>query len=564
MYQQLSAVWNQLTQAGSPFAVHEISVRGSPVRCYVHAPPSLREIWLGSVAHAERDYLVFQDYRCTYGEAHRIAASVARWLSDQGVGPGDRVAIAMRNYPEWMLAYWATVSIGAVVVGMNAWWVTDEMAYALRDAAPRVLIADAERLERFAPLRSAFPDLVCVAVRVAAPAGSIAWETLLAAPSDMPSVSIDPDDDACIFYTSGTTGRPKGAQLTHRGCVNNVLNIAFINVVQSTALALAQGQPPASPAAASPGAALVCTPLFHVTANNCVAHASTLTGGKLVHLYRWDPAEALRLIEEEGITHFSGVPMMARELILHPDFALRDTSSLQAIGGGGAALQPDLVGKLDAAVATARPSTGYGMTEVCGLISGISGDYFLDKPASTGRPLPTFEAKCVRADGSGCGTGEVGELWLRGATVIKGYLNQPAATAEAITDGWLHTGDIGYLDADGFLFLVDRAKDMVLRGGENVYCSEVESAIFALEGVQECAVFSVPDERLGEEVGAAVYLQPGAALDGASLRAQLQQRLAAYKIPRYVWLLDRPLPRNANGKFVKRELRDALPLEAAC
>ena len=303
---------------------------------------------------------------------------------------------------------------------------------------------------------------------------------------------------------------------------------------------------------------LVVTPLFHVTANNCVAHSATLAGGKLVHMYKWEAGEALALIESERISNLSGVPVMARELIAHPDFDKYDTSSLKALGGGGAQLQPDLVKKIDETVKTARPGTGYGMTETCGIITSISGDFFIDKPDSVGPAMPVYETRLVDADGNDVPTGEVGELWVRGSQVIRGYLNQPEATAESITDGWLHTGDIARIDADGFIFIVDRAKDMVIRGGENIYCAEVESVLFDHDDVAECAAFGVEDERLGEEVGVAVTLRKDSELTGEGLRAHCEGRLARHKIPRYLWLGFESLPKNASGKFLKRQLRDEL------
>ncbi len=475
----------------------------------------------------------------------------------------------MRNYPEWMLAYWAITSMGAVVVGMNAWWVEDEMDFALQDSEPRALIADRERLQRFAKLRDRHAGLRVIAVRTGddTPAWAERWEDIVAEPGELPEAAIDPDSDACVFYTSGTTGRPKGALLTHRGCVNNVMNVAFINTVQPRALCHAAGVEPPAPGSAEPVRALLATPLFHVTANNCVAQVTTLGGGRLVHMYKWDAAEALRLIEAEGITAFSAVPMMTRELLNHPDFPERDTSSLKTIGGGGAPMQPDLVGKVPERMPGTRPNTGYGMTETCGIIAAVALEFYMDRPTSVGPVMPTFEARCVDADGETLPTGEIGELLVRGAPVIRGYLNRPDATAETIVDGWLHTGDIAYLDEDNFVYIVDRAKDMVLRGGENVYCAEVESALFKHDSVAECVVFAVPDERLGEEVGAAVYLRqdcdhsPAAAAD--ALREHCRGLLSSYKVPRYLWILDEPLPRNANGKFLKRALQDSLALADA-
>ncbi len=567
MYEQLKQVWNELTGPGAPFEVTEVMVRGIPLRAFATAPPSLRHVWEGSAAHGSRDYLVYQDERWSYADAHRQVAAIGAWLADRGVGPGDRVAIAMRNYPEWMLTYWATVSIGASAVGMNAWWTDAEMLYGVEDSQPAVMICDGERLERFLPHVAKTPGCALVGVRVegALPEGVVDWSELVGSGASLPDAEIDPDSDACIFYTSGTTGRPKGAQLTHRGCVNNLFSLAFANLCMAAALARARGPQPEPEAAgeAPQLSALLTTPLFHVTANNCLAQTMTLAGGKLVHMYKWDAGEALRLIERERITNLSGVPVMARELIAHPDFEKRDTSTLKSLGGGGAQLQPDLVKKIDEQARGAKPATGYGMTETCGIITAVSSEFFVDKPASAGPAMPVFETRCVDEKGDDVGPNEVGELWVRGAQVIRGYLNRADATAETITDGWLHTGDIARIDEDGFIFLVDRAKDMVLRGGENVYCAEVESAIFDHPDVKECAVFGVPDDRLGEEVAAAVVLTSGSGLTADGIREHCRERIAKFKVPRYIWRLLEPLPRNASGKFLKKQLREDLDPAAA-
>ncbi|MEM6486198.1 MAG: AMP-binding protein, partial [Pseudomonadota bacterium] len=344
------------------------------------------------------------------------------------------------------------------------------------------------------------------------------------------------------------------------GCVNNIMNVAFINAAQATALAIAAGKEPPAPGSDEPVLALVATPLFHVTANNCVAQVATLVGGRIALMYKWDAAEALRLIEQEQISAFSAVPMMTREILMHPEFEKHDVSSLKTMGGGGAPMQPDLVGKVPERLPNTRPNTGYGMTETCGIIAALALEFYLDRPTSVGPVMPNFEARCVGEDGQVLGPNEIGELHVKGAPVIRGYLNRAEATAETIVDGWLHTGDVGYIDEDGFLYLVDRAKDMVLRGGENVYCAEVENAIFRHDAVAECAAFSVPDERLGEEVGAAIYLQPDSVVSAGEIREHCKGLLAPYKIPRYLWFTDEPLPRNANGKFVKRDLQESLEL----
>jgi long-chain acyl-CoA synthetase len=564
MYEQLREVWDELISDG-PFAITEVEVRGNMIKTYAAAPPSLREVWLASAAHGDKDYLVYHDERLTYTETHARVASIANWLVAQGVGSGDRVAIAMRNYPEWLQCYWATVSIGAAVVGVNAWWVGPELVYGLNDSKPKVMICDQERLERTLEHKSEIPPMVMVGVRLTRDMPDVVpWADLISTGGGLPAATVDPDSDACIFYTSGTTGNPKGAQLTHRGCVNNIMNLAFWGTCLTTLAERAGSAPATTGEDEAPAmSALVTTPLFHVTANNCLSHGATLNGGKLVHMYKWDAGEALKLIETEKVTNLTGVPVMSRELISHPDYNKYDTSSLVSVGGGGAQLQPDLVNKIDEAVATARPNTGYGMTETCGIITSISADFFIDKPDSCGPAMPNFDAKCVDADGNEVAQGQVGELWVKGAPVIKGYLNREEATAESITDGWLHTGDVARIDEHGFIFIVDRVKDMVLRGGENVYCAEVESAIYEHPAIAECTVFGVPDTRLGEEVGVAIFCKEGTPVSAETIRNHCHERISSHKVPRYIWFLNEALPRNASGKFLKRELRDSLDVEDA-
>jgi acyl-CoA synthetase (AMP-forming)/AMP-acid ligase II len=569
----LRAAWDELTAPGAPFAMSTIEVRGVPIRVYDSAPPHMRALWELATFHGDKPYVVYEDERYTYDEIAAQVRSLAHHLRDvHGVGSGDRVALAMRNYPEWVVGYWATISIGAAVVGMNAWWTGAEMEYGLTDSRPKMLIADSERLERVAPHLAAIREggpLAIIAVRTEGelPEGAVHWQDVVSAvgaPATLPDATIDPDDDATIFYTSGTTGFPKGAQLTHRGSIHNILNIVFWTAVtgaaEAKAIAAGDVEAPTSVPEALPPVFMAPTPLFHVTACNCLLHPTTVVGGAIVFTYKWDAGRALELIERERVTNFSGVPTMGRELITHPDFATRDTSSLRGLTGGGAAVQPDLVEKIDKSLKSGAPGTGYGLTETHGIITANGARYYMAKPASCGPVMPTFDAKLVDEAGEDlpADPDTVGVLCVRGPCVIKGYLNRPEATADAIRDGWFNTGDIARIDEDGFVFIVDRAKDMVLRGGENVYCSEVEAAIYAHDAVAEAAVFGVPDERLGEEVGAAIVRRPGTSLTEEELRSFLADKIAGYKIPSKVWFLDDPLPRNANGKFVKRDLKAQL------
>jgi long-chain acyl-CoA synthetase len=575
----LKATWAAMTAPGAPFEMADTTVGSVPVRVFKNAPQTMRDFWMmGALRELDRTliYLVFEDERYSYADIGADVRSLAHALRNEyGVQEGDRVAISMRNYPEWVTAYWATLCIGATVVGMNAWWTPPEMEYGLTDSAPKVLIADDERLERvnqvLGSLRAKAP-LAIIRVRSNRTDGELAdskaWSEVVdrtTAPDTMPDATIDPNDDACIFYTSGTTGFPKGAQLTHRGCVNNVFNVVFWGATSAGALAsLNPGPSPAAPTPGTPAPQSVFmapTPLFHVTANNCILHPGTLAGAKVVFMHKWDAGRALELIEREGVTNFSGVPTMSRELLAHPDWATRNTSTMVGLGGGGAPVQPDLVGKIGKSLeGRGAPSTGYGLTETHGIVTANGAAFFLDKPASCGPVMPTFDAQLRDEDGNVLPSDGAsrGVLWVRGSGVIKGYLNRPEATAEAIQDGWFNTGDIAQIDEDGFVFIVDRAKDMVLRGGENVYCSEVEVAIYEHPDVVEAAVFGVPDERLGEAVAAGVLVREGSSLDQAGLQEYLTGKLAAYKIPSQIWFLDEAIPRNANGKLVKRELRSKL------
>ena len=567
MIEHYLAARNEITGPGSPFAVTTEVVRGVTLKSFAAAPPNMRSMWEMSAAHGDKDYLVYEDERFTYNEMHTMVRKLAQHLVAHGVGSGTRVALAMRNYPEWVAGYWATISIGAAAVGMNAWWTAPEMEYALNDSAPLVLIADDERLERFQQLTNV-PPMHVISVRTdrAVQGDGVRWADVMSAadPGVLPDASIDPDDDATIFYTSGTTGFPKGAQLTHRGSVANIFNIAAMGAITTAAeqKAVALGEVTAAPAPAvaySPSF-MAPTPLFHVTACNCLLHPATLVGGKVVMTYKWDPGRALELIERERITNFSGVPSMSRELLMHPDWATRDTSSLVGMGGGGSAVQPDLVHKIAGALKTGQPSTGYGMTETCGIITSNSARLYIAKPDSCGPLVPTLEGKLVDEDGNDLtpGPNTVGILCVRGSIVIKGYLNRPEANAETIKDGWLNTGDIARIDDEGFVYIVDRAKDMVIRGGENVYCSEVETVIYNHDAIAEAAVFGIPEERLGEEVAAVLVLRPGASLTEEELRTFLSASLAKHKIPTKVWFRSEPIPRNATGKFLKRELRKEL------
>ncbi|RIL00838.1 MAG: fatty acid--CoA ligase [Proteobacteria bacterium] len=542
------------TGPGGPFEIAEADVLGRRTKVFAKAPPSLRALFDGARSRGGEIFLVYEDERWSFAETMaKVDALGAALVARYGVAPGDRVAIAMRNYPEWVVAFAAITSVGAISVSMNAWWTADELDYALGDCGAQVVVADAERSARIAPL-AAKHGFRTIAVRTPAPlpSGADAWDDVVRPGAALPPVEIHPDMDATILYTSGTTGHPKGAVSTHRAVLSAVLAFgcrAWINA------AIGQGPPKDHP---FPTSFILIVPLFHVTGCVAVMLSCLAAGKKLVVMYKWDPARALELVERERITNFVGVPTQSWDLLECPDFARRDTSSLLSVGGGGAPAPPELVRRVDKSFRAARPSIGYGMTETNAYGPGNSADDYVRKPTSCGRVVPVAEMRVTDPDGRVLGPDEVGELWFRGPMLIRGYWNRPEATAETIVDGWLRSGDVGRIDDEGFVYVQDRAKDMVLRAGENVYCAEVEAALYEHPDVYEAAVFGVPHERLGEEVAAAVVPKPGRAIDADALRGFLAEHLAPFKVPTRIDVSAAALPRNPAGKVLKRALRDGI------
>jgi long-chain acyl-CoA synthetase len=550
----MGATWSEavatITGPGGPYEIVEAEVAGQRLRVFRNAPPSLRAVFEGARKRGAATFLVYEDERWSFADVMAAVDALAAALVERyGVRPGDRVAIAMRNYPEWVVAFAAITSIGAVSVSLNAWWTTDELDYALRDSGACVVIADRERVGRLAPLLGQI-DFRVLAVRSdgVLPPGVDRWSEVVQPGAAMPAVDVTPEMDATILYTSGTTGHPKGAVSTHRAVVSALLAFACRAAVNA-----AMTPPKPHP---YPTSFILVVPLFHVTGCVPVMLSCFASGAKLVMMYKWDPARALELIERERVTQFVGVPTQSWDLLECPDFARRDTASLLSVGGGGAPAPPELVRRVDQSFRAARPGIGYGMTETNAYGPGNSGDDYLRKPTSCGRVVPVVELRVTDAEGRTLGPDEVGEIWFRGPNLIRGYWNKPEATAETIVDGWLRSGDIGRIDEEGFVYVQDRAKDMVLRAGENVYCAEVEAAIYEHPDVYEAAVFGVPHPRLGEEVAAAIVPRPGHTLDADSLRSFLANRLAPFKIPTRIAFKSEQLPRNPAGKILKRSLRD--------
>ncbi len=548
-----------LTAPGQTFEVTTADVRGVPTRVWANAPATLRHILEASAGFGDATFVVYEDEHLTFAEHRRAVARLATALVGRlGVGKGDRVAIAMRNYPDWSVAFWATASVGAVAVPLNAWWTGPELRYGLADSGAEVLICDQAREERLVDEWASLPDLQTVVV--ARPDGPVAPGHLLLAEvvdavdpaAPLPALAIDPDDDATIFYTSGTTGSPKGALGTHRNICSNPMSLVYVTVRNATRAGREVG------GGGAQSAMLLSVPLFHATGCHSILAVNLLTGGKIVMMHHWDAGRALELIERERITSFGGVPAMAMQVLDHPDFATRDTSSVASVSYGGAPAPPDLVRRIRDLFPGSAPSNGYGLTETSSVTSMNQGDDYVERPASVGPPVPVCQVRVVGPSGDEVPVGEVGELWITGPNIVKGYWHKPDATAAAISDGWLHSGDVARVDADGYIYIVDRAKDMLIRGGENIYCVEIESVLHDHPGVADAAIIGLPHEILGEEVGAVVQRRPGVPVDEAALQAFVGERLAKFKVPVKVWFVDQPLPRNPAGKILKRQLRDEL------
>jgi acyl-CoA synthetase (AMP-forming)/AMP-acid ligase II len=558
-----------LIEPGQMFEIAEAEVDGVPTKVWKNCPPTLRSILELSALHGDATYVVYEDERVTFSEHFAEAAAFARVLADQyGVRTGDRVTIAMRNYPEWVVAFWAAAALGAVIVPLNAWWTGPELAYGVEDSGTRVAVVDADRLARLAPhldeVRSTGLEHVIVVrpddsrAPIPVPDGVDRWTEVMASartqelPAQLPEAEISTDDNATIFYTSGTTGKPKGALGTQRNICTNLLSLAFIN---ARGQLTASDEQVAMMSTGTQNAYLLSVPLFHATGCHSILVANTAAGGKLVMMRRWNPERALELIERERITIFGGVPTMAWQVLDSPDFSKRDTSSVRAVAYGGAPAPPELVRRIKEHFPKGNASNGYGLTETSSVTSMNSGDDYVRKPDSCGPPVPVCDVRVVNDAGDAVPTGEPGELWIKGPNIVRGYWNKPEATAASFTNGWLRTGDIARLDDEGFIYIVDRAKDMVIRGGENVYSAEVEAALFEHPAVADVAVIGVPHEVLGEEVGAVVVLRPGWEVSADDLRQHVAERIASFKVPAHFWFSPDPLPRNPAGKVLKRDLR---------
>lgn len=569
---------DQLTGPGAQFETVRAVVDGVEMSVYKDRFASLREVAGFAALHGDKPFIVHGDRRISFTEFLAGANSASAVLAERyGVGPGDRVAVLSANNPEWCTAFWATVDLGAVLVGLNGWWKTDEVRYGLADSGAKVLVADAKRYERIAAEVAAgeLGDLEVVLLIDGDPAdfpnpagkhGPMVqrFDELLTQPdAPLPTGPIDEADAAVIFYTSGTTGRPKGAISTHRSMIANLQNTVFNTVagaLSGSGGAIPDAEPAESDAAGPPpqNAALFTSPLFHVSGCHSTLVVGFMAGLKLVMpVGRFDPEDAFRLIEAERVAIWATVPTMVWRACEHPSRHEYDTSSVKSVAFGGSPSADELQRKVRETFPNVKTtSNAYGLTETSSVATVISGQDALDKPTSVGMPMPVVEVRIDDGSGSAAvAPGTTGEVLIKGPILMKGYWNKPDATAEAVRDGWLHTGDLGHLDAEGYLFITDRAKDMIIRGGENVYCVEIENRLVEHPAIADAAVIGVPHPELGEEVKAVVQMEQGHTITETEVQQWVAETLATFKVPAYVELTSDRLPRNASGKLLKNVLR---------
>ena len=544
----------QLTAPGAPFELTSVNLKGQTLPAYRNAFATLPALLGAGRVHAAREFMVYEGDRWTFDRFYQAAdALAARLQAEHGVKAGDRVAIAMRNRPEWAVAFTAAALLGAVPAPLNSFGLREELLSGLRDVRPRWLLCDPER---FAHVVDDLAALGCCAAVVdgAHGQGDAAWTALIApgAPAlQAPALALD--DEALILFTSGASSRAKAVLSTQRAVCQAMHNIDYIGAITAmtspdmVAAMMARGLQPTT---------LTAVPLFHVSGLHAQLLASLRHGRRLVFMRRWNPTQALKLIQSEKITQFNGAPSMVMQLLAEPGFddpAI--TGSLGGVGFGGAGLPQRLIDDVLVRRRDAMSGTGFGLTETNGVGAASSGRLFQLRPNASGLLSPIIELRVAGFDGTPLSEGDAGELWLRGVTVMQAYCAQPEATANALEGGWFHSGDIGIVEADGFVRVVDRIKDVINRAGEKIAAAEVESCLLQHPGLVEAAVFSQPDEQTGEAVVAVVVLAPGATLTTGDVQAHVAARLAAYKVPLHVHVRHTSLPRNPAGKMLKTALK---------
>ena len=549
---RLEAAYQLITGPGGPIQVGTMEKDGRELPFITNAPSNLVDyVAFFCAQHGDATFLVEGHERLSFTQVYAAARKVAAGLVEgHGVQRGDRVAIAMRNANAWCVAYIGILMAGGCATLLNGWWQGGELAAGIADSEAKLVIADPQRAERLAGVKHGAKiitlDITQPIDEAIAPITSAGGSEATALPQ------LGPDDLATILFTSGSTGQSKGAYSRHQAVVQ-----AIFNYVTQTASIVHLLTEDGQMSDIQP-ATLICTPLFHVTAEIPVFLQSFALGRKLVLMPKWNAEEAMRLIQDEQVNYFVGVPLMSYEILVHPHRAKYDLSTCKSYAGGGAPRPPEHVKRLSTEMGEGKPLLGYGLTETNAVGCGIINENYLEKPTSTGpASKPLVDLAILNDAGEVLAQGEVGEVCIRSICNFEGYWNNEAATKAAFFDnGYFRTGDLGYLDEDGYLFIVDRKKDIIIRGGENISCQEVEAAIYEHPDAKECAVFGLPDERFGEVVGAVVWMAPGSKADAAMLHEFLCERLASFKVPAKIWRAGDALPKLGSEKIDKVSLRN--------
>ncbi|WP_417322101.1 class I adenylate-forming enzyme family protein [Erythrobacter aureus] len=548
--QDIDRITKAVTAPGQMFELTEVTRRGVTMPAFKNAPPSVVH-YFAHFCNEKKDetFLVEGDQRMTFGEVWHAATHVAHSLAtEHGIEKGDRVGIAARNSSNWIVAYMGILMAGGCATLLNGWWTGEELAYGIKLCECKLVLADPQRAARLEdedhPARVIVFDHGVPAQGLASvwAAGDTAMKML---------GQIGPDDLATILYTSGSTGHPKGAYSDHLGVVSGTMNYVCQTAMMLQLLTERGEAPTVQPSA------LVAVPLFHVTGEVPLFLQSFAMGRKLVLMPKWDATEALRLLAEEQITYFVGVPLMSYEIAVHPEREKYDLSQCKTFAGGGAARPIEHVKKIKDAFQDGYPVLGYGLTETNGVGAGNLNENYLAKPSSTGMPsLPLVDMAILDDDGTPLEQGVIGEVSIRSVCNFLGYWKDEDATSAAYSDeAYFRTGDLGYLDEDNYLFIVDRKKDIIIRGGENISCLEVEEAIYAHPAVAECSVFGLPDERFGEIPAAVYHTHEGRDLTPEDLQEFLHEHIAAFKVPTIMWRSEEQLPRLGTQKVDKRTVK---------
>jgi acyl-CoA synthetase (AMP-forming)/AMP-acid ligase II len=545
------AAREKLTASDGPYAI-DVDHSGMPY--YRDAAGNLAELLQRGRQHGDKPFLHYDTETVSFEMFYARVDAITALLKTKGIGCGDRCAIAMRNHPDWMAAFVAICQSGATVVPLNSWGKAEELVYALKDCAAKILFCDEAREALLADF-IASSNIVHYVSDSDSPHSLNAQLSSIAAACTEKTVTSCPADSAMIMYTSGTGGQARGVISSHDNICQALCNIEMNARATLIALPEAQRQLALS---APPAPTLLCVPLFHVSGCFAIFISALLSGRSLVVMPKWDIEQAMALIEQYRIGTLTAAPSMILALLQHPAFTQYDLSSIRAVAGGGAACPAKMNALCYEKFGRVSLGTGYGMTESNAVGASFSGALYAYKPASAGLLAPIVEIKTCDENGNTLPVGKTGEIYLRSPTVAQGYLNAPAASAATFCQGWLATGDIGYVDDEGFVFIVDRAKDIIIRSGENISAVEVESCLLTLAGVSECAAFAIPSEKHGEELAVAIRKATDSTLDSLAVSEHVREHLAGFKVPSQVYFVDDELPRNAMGKLLKREIRDKL------